>query len=272
MVKNDSVKGIALTGSRSAGTSLIVKSALYGKIRQLILEMGGKNPTIVSKSADLDAAANGIASAAFGYAGQKCSALSRLYVHESIKEELVGKLIEKARNMKIGNPLNKDVYIGPLISESALRRYKEIIAKARTTERVLYGGNEVKTGLNGFYVEPTIIEVKHSSELVKPELFLPLLTVETFKDMNEAMRLANDTSYGLTAGFYTKKNKEIKEFASKMEAGVLYINRGESATSGAMVGVHAFVGWKDSGFTGKGTGSRFYLPQFMREQSVSLVQ
>jgi 1-pyrroline-5-carboxylate dehydrogenase len=272
MLHNDSVKGIAFTGSRSAGTSLIVKAALYGKMKQLVLEMGGKNPAIVSRSADLDTAANGIASAAFGYAGQKCSALSRLYVHESIKEALVGKLIEKARNMKIGNPLNKEVYVGPLIGEPAMKRYREIIASARTAERVLYGGNEVKTGLNGFYVEPTIIDAKHTSELVKRELFLPILTVETFKDINEAIRLANDTPYGLTAGFYTKKRSEIKEFASKIEAGVLYINREVSATTGAMVGVHAFVGWKDSGFTGKGTGSRFYLQQFMREQSVSLVQ
>jgi 1-pyrroline-5-carboxylate dehydrogenase len=231
--------------------------------------MSGKHPTIVCKSADLDAAANGIASAAFGYCGQKCSALSRLYVHESIKEPLVAKIIEKTRSMKAGNPMAKDVYLGPLMGEKAYRKYLASVAVARSTGRILYGGSELKTGLRGYYVEPTIVEVKHDNELVKSELFVPILTVETFKSLEEAIGLANDTEFGLTAGFYSKKRSEVKEFTERIEAGVVYTNREASATTGAMVGVHTFVGWKSSGFSGKGTGSRFYLPGFMREQSVS---
>ena len=271
VVHNKAVKGIAFTGSRATGEMMLAESVSTRNHKQFIVEMSGKNPTIVSKGADLDAAANGIASAAFGYAGQKCSALSRLYVHDSIKDELVAKVIEKARGMKIGNPMDKEVYLGPLIGEKAYKKYLEMVALAKGTGRILYGGNEVKTGLRGFYVEPMIVEVKHDSELVRSELFLPILTVETFKTIEEALALANDTEFGLTAGFYGGKKAEIRAFSEGIQAGVVYVNREASATTGAMVGVHAFVGWKASGFTGKGTGSRFYLPQFMQEQSLSLM-
>jgi 1-pyrroline-5-carboxylate dehydrogenase len=271
MTENPLVKGIAFTGSRSTGTELIKASMANGFHRQFVMEMSGKNPTIVCKSADLDVAANGIASAAFGYCGQKCSALSRLYVHESIKEPLIAKIIGKTREMKVGNPINKGVYIGPLMGDKARKKYVEAVAIAKSTGRILYGGNVLTTGLGGFYVEPMIVEAKHDSELVKSELFVPILTVETFKTLEEAIALANDTEFGLTAGFYSKKKSEINEFTEKIEAGVVYVNREASATTGAMVGVHTFVGWKASGLTGKGTGSRFYLPQFMREQSLSVV-
>ncbi|MDE1865583.1 MAG: aldehyde dehydrogenase family protein [Candidatus Micrarchaeota archaeon] len=269
ITRNQLIRGVAFTGSRAVGTELMRSSIASGQHAQFIVEMSGKNPAIVCKSADLDAAANGIASAAFGYCGQKCSALSRLYVHESIKEALTAKIIEKARGMKIGNPMSKEVYIGPLIGEKAKKRYMESIAIARQTARILYGGSEVRTGLKGCYVEPAIIEARHDNQLVKSELFVPILTIESFKTLDEAIRLANDTEFGLTAGFYSKKRSEVKEFISKIEAGVVYTNREASATTGAMVGIHTFVGWKASGLTGKGTGSRFYLPQFMREQSVS---
>ncbi len=271
IIYNRSVKGIAFTGSRTTGEAMLTESVSSGNHKQFIVEMSGKNPTIVAKGADLDMAANGIASAAFGYCGQKCSALSRLYVHESAKDELVAKIIEKARGMKIGNPVSKGIYLGPLMGEKAYKKYIEAIQIARSTGRILHGGNEVKTGLGGYYVEPTLVEAKHDSELVRTELFLPLLTVETFKTLDEALKLANDTDYGLTAGFYGKKRSEIKSFTDGIQAGVVYVNREASATTGAMVGTHTFVGWKASSFTGKGTGSKFYLQQFLREQSLSLM-
>lgn len=271
LISNPFVKGIAFTGSRATGMEL-VKAAINNQHQlQFVMEMSGKNPAIVCKSANLDDAANGVASAAFGYGGQKCSALSRLYVHESIKEALVAKVIEKARGMKVGNPIHKDVYLGPLISEKAYKKYEDAISIARSTARILYGGNELKTGLKGRYVEPTIVEAKHENELVRSELFVPILTVETFKTLDEAIKLANDTEFGLTAGIYSAKKAEVKEFMERIEAGVVYANRKTSATTGAMVGVHTFVGWKASGYSGKGTGSKFYLQQFTREQSASIV-
>lgn len=267
---NDGVLGIAFTGSRETGIGMVSRCFNSGKQKVFIVEMGGKNPAIISKTADIEQAVSGVASAAFGFAGQKCSALSRVYVHESIKEQFVGKLISKVREFRIGNPLEKDVYIGPLISEGALKRYVEVIAKARTSARILYGGNTLKTGLSGCYVEPAIIEAGHENELVHKELFLPILTIESFTELDDAITLANDTEYGLTAGFYGKSRKEIKKFTENIQAGVVYVNRSISATTGAIVGVHTFVGWKGSALSGKGSGSKFYLQQFMREQSVSI--
>jgi 1-pyrroline-5-carboxylate dehydrogenase len=272
LISSKDVSGVAFTGSRSIGIGMISKNYSMGLQKVFIVEMGGKNPAMVSKNADIDAAVEGIASAAFGYAGQKCSACSRVYVHESIKEVFVSKLIDKVRELKIGDPLKKENYIGPLISESAYKRYIEAIEKAKASGRVVYGGNPVQTGLTGYYVEPAIIELRHDHELIQKELFLPILTIESFKDFKGAILLANDVEYGLTAALYSKNKKEISEFMNSIEAGVVYINRAISATTGAIVGKHTFVGWKNSGLTGKGSGSKFYLSQFMREQSISITQ
>lgn len=271
LATNEAVSGIAFTGSRATGMSMISKCFNLGRQKVFVVEMGGKNPAIISKTANIDDAVSGVASAAFGFAGQKCSALSRVYVHESIKEQFISKLVGKTRELKIGNPLKKDIYIGPLISGSAYSRYADSVNRARNSARILYGGNRVKTEFpNSFYVEPTIVEAKHDNELVRKELFCPFLTIESFTDFDEAIKLANDTEYGLTAALYSGNSKEIRKFSERINAGVVYINRAVSATTGAIVGVHTFVGWKGSALTGKGTGSKFYLQQFMREQSLSV--
>ena len=272
LVINPGVAGIAFTGSRAVGAGMITKAYDRGLQKAFIVEMGGKNPVIVSKGADLDEAASGIASAAFGFDGQKCSACSRVYVQESIKEQFISKLIDTVRGFKIGNPIGKGVYMGPLISGSAFRTYNDAVEKAKATGRILYGGNKVNTGLDGHYVEPTIIEVGHENELVHTELFVPILAVEGFRSFDDALEMANDVEYGLTAGLYSSKRKEIAEFMEKIQAGTVYINRDTSATTGAIVGLHTFVGWKGSSVNGKGSGSKFYLQQFMREQSISITR
>ncbi|MCL4364956.1 MAG: aldehyde dehydrogenase family protein [Candidatus Marsarchaeota archaeon] len=272
LVVNGGVAGIVFTGSRTTGMGMIKKVHELGMQKAFVVEMGGKNPVIVSKYAVLDDAVSGIASAAFGFCGQKCSAASRVYVHESLKEEFISKLVDKVRSFSIGDPLKKDNYVGPLIGSAALERYRKAVDEAIATGRVIYGGKDADVGLNGAYVEPTIVEVKPESRLFHEELFVPFLTITSYKKFDDALAMANDIPYGLTAGLYSKKGSEIKEFAKKIEAGVIYINRETSATTGAIVGLHTFVGWKWSGLTGKGTGSRFYLQQFMREQSQALVK
>ncbi len=272
LVVNKDVAGIAFTGSRTIGLGMMVKAYGANTPKAFIVEMGGKNPAIVSRYADMDDAVTGVASAAFGFDGQKCSACSRVYVHESIKEQFISKLIEKARGFKIGNPLEKDVYIGPLIGEKAYATYKDAVERAKASGRVLYGGKIVNTGLNGYYVEPTIIEVRSDNELMKKELFVPILAVQGYKEFADAITEANSIEYGLTAGLYSKNTKEIRAFESAIEAGTAYINRDTSATTGAIVGLHTFVGWKGSSIGGKGSGSKYYLPQFMREQSMSLTK
>ncbi len=272
LVVNKGISGIAFTGSRVVGTGMIMKAYNLGLQKTFVVEMGGKNPVIVSKHADLDEAVTGVASAAFGFDGQKCSAASRVYVQDSIKEQFISKLIEKARNFKIGNPLEKGVYMGPLISSNALKTYQEAVEKAKSGGRILYGGHKVNNGMDGNYVEPTIVEVRPDHELVKRELFVPILVVQGYKDFPDALKQANDVDYGLTAGLYSTNSKEIKEFTNAIQAGVVYINRPTSATTGAIVGIHTFVGWKGSSVGGKGTGSKFYLQQFMREQSLSIMK
>ncbi|MEM0159236.1 MAG: aldehyde dehydrogenase family protein [Candidatus Micrarchaeaceae archaeon] len=272
LATNEKVAGIAFTGSRSTGMGMIAKNYAAGKQKVFIVEMGGKNPAIVSKYANLDAAASGIASAAFGYDGQKCSACSRVYIHESVKEEFISKLVERMRSLKIGNPLKKEVYMGPLVSQKALERYKQAVEEAKRSGSLIYGGKEVSVGLDGSYVEPVLAELDHANRLFHEELFLPFLVVTTYKTFEEALEKANDTEYGLTAGLYSEKKSEIREFINKIQAGVIYINRAVSATTGAIVGFHTFVGWKGSGLTGKGTGSKFYLQQFMREQSQAIAK
>ncbi len=267
---NINVSGVVFTGSRATGMSMISKSYSEGKQRVFVVEMGGKNPAIVSKYADLDAAAEGIASAAFGFSGQKCSACSRVYVHESVKEEFIGKLLERTKRMKIGDPLKKENFIGPLISSKALDRYTSAVEEIKRSCRLIFGGNIVESGKRGLYVEPVVAEADHSNELMHKELFLPVLLLDTYYKFDEAIAKANDSEYGLTAGLYSRKRPEIKQFFNKINIGVVYVNRLESATTGAIIGAHTFVGWKGSGITGKGTGSRNYLQQFMREQSQSV--
>ncbi|MGC8629144.1 MAG: aldehyde dehydrogenase family protein [Candidatus Micrarchaeia archaeon] len=271
LVINKKVSGIVFTGSHAVGMGMMKKVYDLGLQKVFVVEMGGKNPAIVSKYADLDAAAEGVASAAFGFDGQKCSACSRVYVQESVKDKFVEKLVEKMKSFAIGDPLKKEIYMGPLISQTAFEKYEKAVEEARATGRIIYGGNRVNLPLNGIYVEPTLVEVSQGSRLMKEELFVPILSLDTFKTFDEALEKANDTEYGLTAGLYSKKRSEIRAFISRMQAGVLYVNRPTSATTGAIVGKHTFVGWKGSGATGKGTGSRFYLQQFLREQSEAIV-
>jgi len=272
LVVSNKVNGIVFTGSRSVGTSMMKKAMDLGLRKSFIIEMGGKNPVIVSKYANIDDAVAGISSSAFGFAGQKCSATSRVYVHESIKEEFITKLVEKTRSFVIGDPLKKGVYIGPLISQKAFEKYSSAVEEAKATGRIIYGGNVVDTGLKGIYVEPTIAEVKQDSRLMHEELFVPFLAIDTFKKFGEAIEKANDVEYGLTAGLYSKNRGEINQFLSKIQAGVVYVNRAIGATTGAIVGVHSFVGWKGSGTTGKGTGSKYYLLQFLQEKSLSVTK
>jgi len=270
LVINPDVAGIAFTGSKDVGKSMIKKAYDLGLNKVFVVEMGGKNPAIVTETANIEEAAQGIISAAFGYQGQKCSALSRLYVHKKVKDVLVEEVVKRIKELTIGDPLKKEVYLGPLISEEAYQRYVWAVNLGQKDGKVIYGGKRVDVGLNGYYVEPTLIELKHGHELFKKELFLPILVMDSFENFSDAINMANDTEYGLTAGLYTGKKEEIDEFRRRIQAGVVYVNRSASATTGAIVGYHPFVGWKSSGFTGKGAGSRFYLLQFLKEQSFSV--
>ncbi|MFQ5969072.1 MAG: aldehyde dehydrogenase family protein [Nitrososphaerales archaeon] len=272
LIESDDVDGIVFTGSREVGLS-IYKQANAKRPKPVITEMGGKNPALVTKNADLDKAVDGVMRAAFGYSGQKCSACSRAFVHENLRNEFLDRLVKRTKELVVGNPLNKDTYIGPVINESAYEKYKKHIEVARKDGKILVGGNVVTDGelKHGYYVRPTIVDKLPKEHMMfKDELFVPILTVADYKDFNEAIKLCNSVDYGLTAGIFSNDQNEINEFLEKIEAGVVYVNRARSATTGAMVGCQPFVGWKYSGISGKGTGSEYYLTIFMREQSQTI--
>src|SRR5690606_10603834 len=234
--------------------------------RPVLAEMGGKNPTYVAASADLERAAQGVMRSAFGLQGQKCSANSKVYVHSSNYAEFVARLVELARSIRIGDPSDKDVFMGPVINDAAFRRFEKACADAARDGRILTGGNRLSGGIydHGFYVEPTIVEgLKAEHPLNRDELFLPFLTIQVFDDLEAAIEDGNRTPYGLTAGCYATDQAEIELFLERAQAGALYVNRASGATTGAWPGIQTFCGWKGSGVSGKGGLGPFYLPQFM---------
>lgn len=274
LVENPGVSGMVFTGSYEVGFQLY-KRFSTNHARPCITEMGGKNPAIVMPSADLDLATDGIWRAAFGLSGQKCSACSRVYVHRAVKEPFVEMLVEKTRRLKIGDPLDRTVFMGPVINQRARDNYKRYVELARRDGRVLTGGG-IPSGPEfeyGWFVEPTIVEgLPKNHQLFRDELFVPILCLAEVESLDEALTLANDSMYGLTAGFYSRDQGEIEEFFNRIEAGVVYVNRRAGATTGAWPGVQPFGGWKASGSTGKAGGGPYYVQQFMREQSRTLIE
>jgi 1-pyrroline-5-carboxylate dehydrogenase len=271
LVDNPGVDGIVFTGSKEVGMRLIRDNATRAVPRPLIIEMGGKNPALVMPSADLDKASDGVMRSAFGAQGQKCSACSRVYISKAVREEFVRLLVEKTNKIKIGNPLNRDVYMGPVINEEAVKTYERAVEQARKDGgQILTGGRRLTDGdvAFGYFVEPTVIDglpVDHP--LFFEELFVPITVLGTISTLDEAIDLANRTEYGLTAGIFSEDNREIDQFFDRIQAGVTYANRRAGATTGAWPGINSFGGWKASGSTGRGTGGPYYVQQFMREQS-----
>jgi 1-pyrroline-5-carboxylate dehydrogenase len=271
LVDNTGVDGIVFTGSKDVGMRLMRDNATRAIPRPLIIEMGGKNPAIVMRSADLDKATDGVMRSAFGAQGQKCSACSRVYVSAPIRDEFVRRLVQKTKKITIGNPLDRDVYLGPVINDEAVKIYDRAIDRAKQDNgRILTGGRRLTDGelAHGYFVEPAVIDSLPSNHpLFFEELFVPITVIGDVLTLDEAIELANGTEYGLTAGIFSEDDREIEQFFDRIQAGVTYANRQAGATTGAWPGINSFGGWKSSGSTGRGTGGPYYVQQFMREQS-----
>jgi 1-pyrroline-5-carboxylate dehydrogenase len=272
--ENPGIDGIVFTGSYDVGMDLFrTFSSEFPK--PTIVEMGGKNPAVVSRKADLEEAAEGILRSAFGFGGQKCSANSRVYVEKPVHDELIKLLVEKTEAITIGDPLLRENWLGPIVDQKAVDRHQAAVSEARRDGRVFVGGERLSDhGMDrGYYVEPTVVGgLPADHRLFKDELFAPFTAVHAVDSFDEAIRLANDTVYGLTAGVYSEDEGEVQRFLDTAEAGVLYVNRRAGATTGAWPGVQAFGGWKGSGSTGKAGLSMYYVAQFLREQSHTVVE
>jgi 1-pyrroline-5-carboxylate dehydrogenase len=276
LLENSDVDGLIFTGSKAVGMNLYHQFPKDFP-KPVITEMGGKNPAIVTASADLDQAAEGVMRAAFGFGGQKCSACSRVYVDRKVKEKFLTMLSNYTRkHVKIGDPTRKETFLGPLINEMAIETYAKATEEARRDGgRVVYGGNVVKSGEfeHGYFVEPAIVdELAPTHRLFRDELFVPLILVAGVESFDEALRYSNESEYGLCAGIYSKNQKETQAFFDHINAGVTYANRRAGATTGAWPGINSFGGWKGSGSTGKGGLGPYYVQQFMREQSRWIVK
>jgi acyl-CoA reductase-like NAD-dependent aldehyde dehydrogenase len=274
LVEHAETAGVTFTGSAAVGMHIAGRMAAGRYPRPCIAEMGGKNPCIVTAGADLEHATQGIVRSAYGMGGQKCSATSRLYVEESVADELLDRLAEAVASIRIGDPLLRENWLGPVVNASAYGNYVRYVDELRAGgARVLRGGRQLREGAfaRGYYVEPVLAEAPRAHPLWKHEMFLPILMVERVPDREIAMALANDTDLGLTAGFYGAQD-EVAWFQDHIEAGVTYANRPQGATTGAWPGYQPFGGWKGSGSTGKAIASFYYLAQYMREQSRTVVE
>jgi len=266
------VDGIAFTGSVPVGREIARALASGRWTRPVLAEMGGKNPTIVTANADLEKAAEGIARAAFGLSGQKCSACSRAIVSGDVYDELVERLCAFARELVVGDPADRASALGPVIDEKALARFKESVALADRDGRIVLGGGRIELR-GGHFVEPTVVcDLPAGHSLDRRELFLPFLSVTRVQGLAEAIVEANAVDYGLAAGIFSEDEQELERFFEEIEAGVLYVNRRAGATTGAWPGSQSFCGWKASGLTGKGGLGPYYLQQFMREQSRTIAR
>lgn len=268
LARHPGIDGVAFTGSTRVGMELFRRMS-EGRVRPCLLEMGGKNAAIICESANLEDAVEGCARSAFGLSGQKCSALSRIYVARSAHAEFLARFVERTNSVTVGDPLHVDVFMGPVIDDPAVERFERACAEARAQGTVHAGGMRLADGEHehGRFVAPTVASLPRGHRLNRDELFLPFVTIDVFDTFEEGLRLANDVDHGLTAGIFSQRTEEIDAFMDGAAAGVLYANRKTGATTGAWPGVQSFCGWKASGSTGKGGCGPYYVAQFAREQS-----
>src|SRR5437763_13714790 len=268
MVDHKDIDLIAFTGSREVGL-MIWSSA--GKTRdgqrelkRVICEMGGKSAMIVDSDADLDEAIVDSIYSAFGFQGQKCSALSRLIVLEENYARVLEALLGAAAVVRVGNPEEPGIVVGPVIDEAAYRRILDYIEVGKSEATLAYQAKELPP--HGYFIPPTIFTgVKPNMRIAREEVFGPVLSVLKVRDLDEALEVANGTDYALTAGFFSRSPANIERAKAQIEAGNVYINR---SCTGAVVGRHPFGGFKMSG-GGTKAGGADYLLQFLLPRVVT---
>ncbi|WP_157199882.1 aldehyde dehydrogenase family protein [Methanogenium cariaci] len=268
------IAGVTFTGSRDAGMWLRQEFTTHQPYpKPMILELGSKNPPcIVTAQADLKQAAEGVCRGAFGFSGQKCSATSRVYVEEAVFPTFADILTERVTRCTTGDPREKGVFTGPLINREAKERFDAAVASVISAGgEVLIGGQSYsgKETHYAHFAEPTIVTgIPHDHPVMKNELFVPLVVLAMYNGIDEGIRLANETDYGLTAGIFSKDPAEVEAFFSRIRFGVCYANRKDGgATTGGWPEYQSFGGWNSSGSTGRGVGGPYYLLSYMREQA-----
>ncbi len=268
LVGHPKVRFIAFTGSMEVGLHIneVAAKKADGQIwiKRVVAEMGGKDSIVVDEGVDLDEAVKGTIASAFGFQGQKCSACSRVIVHSKVYDEFVRKLEEEGKKIVIGSP-EENSFMGPVINEKALQSMEQYVEAAkRDGGKVIVGGKRASE--NGWFLEPTIVSgVKPKDTIAQEEIFGPVLAVIKAKDFDDAMKIANNTIYGLTGAVYSKNKKHLERARNEFHVGNLYFNR---KCTGALVGGHPFGGFNMSGTDSK-AGGRDYLLLFTQAKLVS---
>ncbi len=267
LVEDPRVRFIAFTGSRDVGLRIneLVAKPQKGQrwLKRTILEMGGKDAVVVDETADLDAAAEGIVSSAFGFQGQKCSAGSRAIIVEKVYDQVLQKVIEKTKRLSVDDVTKPETYMGPVVDENAMKKITGYIEIGKKEGRLVAGGGHHGPG---YFIEPTVFaDVNPHARIAQEEIFGPVLSVIKAKDFDDALNIANDTEYGLTGALYSKDEKHIERAKQEYHVGNLYFNR---KCTGALVGVHPFGGFNMSGTDSK-AGGRDYLLLFTQAKAIS---
>jgi RHH-type proline utilization regulon transcriptional repressor/proline dehydrogenase/delta 1-pyrroline-5-carboxylate dehydrogenase len=262
LVDHKDVDMIAFTGSREVGLKIWESAGItrpgQRELKRVICEMGGKNAMIVDSDADVGEAVGYSVYSAFGFQGQKCSALSRLILLEENYDRVMERLIPAAASLRVGNPEQPGIMVGPVIDEAAYRRILDYIEVGKSEATLAYQAKELPP--KGYFIPPTIFtDVKPDMRIAHEEIFGPVLSVLKVRDLDEALEVANGTDYALTGGFFSRSPANIERVKAQLEAGNVYINR---SCTGAIVGRHPFGGFKMSG-SGTKAGGEDYLLQFL---------
>ncbi|MCX8015469.1 MAG: L-glutamate gamma-semialdehyde dehydrogenase, partial [candidate division WOR-3 bacterium] len=270
LVAHPKTRFIAFTGSKEVGLNIV---ELAGKtqpgqiwIKRVIAEMGGKDFIIIDNEADLNDAVGGVIASAFGFQGQKCSACSRLIIHQDVYADFVEMIAEGVAKIKIGPTKNFENFLGPVINANAYKSIMDYIELGKREGRLISGGKESPLAKQGYFIEPTVIaDVNPNAKIAQEEIFGPVLAIIKAKDFEDSIKIANNTEYGLTGAFYSRNREKIDKAKKLLHCGNLYINR---KCTGALVGVHPFGGFNMSGTDSK-AGGRDYLALFLQAKSIS---
>ena len=259
---------IAFTGSKDVGLHIneLASKTQIGQrwIKRVIAEMGGKDTIVVDETTCLSSAAEGIVISSFGFQGQKCSACSRVIAVEKIYDELLDKVVERVKKIKVGDVRDPDNYMGPVVNESAFNKIKAYIEIGKGEGRLVIGGGSDDS--KGYFIEPTIIaDIKPMARISQEEIFGPVLAIIEANDFDDALDIANNTEYGLTGGVYSNSRRNLERARREFFVGNLYLNR---KITGALVGVQPFGGFNMSGTDSK-AGGRDYLLLFLQAKVVS---
>jgi RHH-type proline utilization regulon transcriptional repressor/proline dehydrogenase/delta 1-pyrroline-5-carboxylate dehydrogenase len=264
LINHKDVRAIAFTGSNKTGMRINEVASQSRPVKGFIAEMGGKNPIIVDKTADLDEAIPGVIYSAFGFSGQKCSACSRVIVEDEIYEDFQKRILEALEEVRVGDTLDFEIYTGPVIDENAYNSIQEYIELAKKEGEILFS-KELNRN-KGYFINPTLVsQLSRDARISKEEIFGPVLALYRADDLSHAIEIANDTEYGLTAGLFSRSPKNIKRVSQEIEAGNFYINR---PCTGAVVSRQAFGGLKNSSIGFKAGGPN-YLLNFVQERTVT---